>query len=208
MCFPQQSPGFDELFTAKHSFCIYYKPTSTVTPISFPDTPWDGQEALSPSSQTDPKALRSESGIGNLQFIRPNAVAQCGLALLPHSARDPGFDSRPRVTVCVESAHGVAQCGLALLPHGARDPGFDSRPRVTVCVEAAHGVAQCGLALLPHSARDPGFDSRLGVTVQTPHRHSPPVSVRGFPPGAPVSSHSPKDVLVRVDWPLLNCPSV
>jgi len=55
------------------------------------------------------------------------------------------------------------------------------------------------LALLPHSARGPGSIPGLGhclcgvCTFSPP----PPVSVRGFPPGAPVSSHSPKDVQVR-----------
>ena len=52
-----------------------------------------------------------------------------------------------------------------------------------------------GLALLPHSARDPGtipalVDCLCGVCTFSP-------CLCGFPPGAPVSSHSPKDVLVR-----------
>jgi len=46
----------------------------------------------------------------------------------------------------------------------------------------------------------PGFDSRFG-SLSLWSLHILPVSVRGFPPGAPVSSPSPKDVLVRVNWP-------
>jgi len=47
------------------------------------------------------------------------------------------------------------------------------------------------IALLPHSSRDPGQEHCLcGVYMFSPR-------LRGFPPGAPVSSHSLKDVLVR-----------
>ena len=50
------------------------------------------------------------------------------------------------------------------------------------------------LALLPHSARDP--DSiPAWVTVCVESARSP--RLRGFPPDAPISSHNPKDVLVR-----------
>ena len=51
------------------------------------------------------------------------------------------------------------------------------------------------LALLPHSARNPDSIPGLGhclCGVCTFAR-----CLRGFPPGAPVSSQSPKDVLVR-----------
>ena len=42
----------------------------------------------------------------------------------------------------------------------------------------------------------PGFNSRLGsLCLCGVFTFSP--CLRGFPPGAPVSSHSPKDVLVR-----------
>jgi len=54
----------------------------------------------------------------------------------------------------------------------------------------------------------PGFGSRLGSLSVWSLHVLPSVSVREFPPGAPVSSHSPKYVRVRVDWPWLNCPSV
>jgi len=99
-----------------------------------------------------------------------------GLALLPHSARDQG------------SIPGTV--GFALLPHSARDQG--SIP------------CTVGFALLPHSARDQGSIPGLWVTVCVEFAHSPRVSVRGFPPGAPVSSHSPKDGGLAV----LNSPSV
>ena len=48
------------------------------------------------------------------------------------------------------------------------------------------------LALLPHSARDPGSIHSLGH-CQLEFAQC----LRGFPPGAPVSSHSLKDMLVR-----------
>ena len=51
------------------------------------------------------------------------------------------------------------------------------------------------LALLPHSARDPGSMPSLGHGLCRVCTFSP--CLRGFPPGAPVSSHSLKDVLVR-----------
>ena len=49
------------------------------------------------------------------------------------------------------------------------------------------------LALLPHSARDPGLIPGLGHSVE--FSHSPHVCVGSS--GAPVSSHSLKDVPVR-----------
>jgi len=55
-------------------------------------------------------------------------------------------------------------------------------------------VAQC-LTLLPHSARDTGSIPILGHCPCGVCTVSP--CLRGFPPGAPVSSYSPKDVLVR-----------
>ena len=51
------------------------------------------------------------------------------------------------------------------------------------------------LALLPHSARDPGSIPSLGHSLCGVGTFSP--CLGGFPPGAPVSSHNPKDVLVR-----------
>ena len=51
------------------------------------------------------------------------------------------------------------------------------------------------LALLPHSARDPGSISGLGHCLCGVCTFS--LCLRGFPLGAPVSSHSPKDVRVR-----------
>ena len=51
------------------------------------------------------------------EFLMGGTVAQW-LALLPHSTRDPGFDSRPQVTVCVKFAHSprVCVCFLRVLP--------------------------------------------------------------------------------------------
>ena len=51
------------------------------------------------------------------------------------------------------------------------------------------------LALLPHSARDPGSIPGLGHCLCGFCTFF--LCLRGFPPGALVSSHSPKDVLVR-----------
>ena len=51
------------------------------------------------------------------------------------------------------------------------------------------------LALLPHGARDPGSVPGLGHCLCGDCTFSP--CLRGFPPGAPVSSHTLKDVLVR-----------
>jgi len=48
-----------------------------------------------------------------------------------------------------------------------------------------------GFALLPHGARDPGFDSRLG-SLSVWSLHVLPPCLRGFPPGAPVSPHTPE----------------
>ena len=51
------------------------------------------------------------------------------------------------------------------------------------------------LALLPHSARDPGSIAGLGHCLRGVCTFSP--CLCGFPPGAPVSSHTPKDVQLR-----------
>ena len=51
------------------------------------------------------------------------------------------------------------------------------------------------LTLLLHSARDPGLIPGSGHCLCGVCTSSP--CLRGFPPGAPVSSHSPKDGLVR-----------
>ena len=51
------------------------------------------------------------------------------------------------------------------------------------------------LALLPHSTRDPGSIPGLGHCLRRVCTFSP--CLRGLPPGAPVSSHGPKDVSVR-----------
>jgi len=56
------------------------------------------------------------------------------------------------------------------------------------------GAAQW-LALLPHCARDPGSMPGLGLCLCGVCTFSPCLS--GFPPGAPLSSHSLKDVWVR-----------
>ena len=53
------------------------------------------------------------------------------------------------------------------------------------------------LALLPYSARDPDSIPGLGHCLC----RACMFSLRGFPLGALVSSHSLKDVLVRVHWP-------
>ena len=49
------------------------------------------------------------------------------------------------------------------------------------------------LALWPHSAMDPGLIPRLGHCLCG---DCPFSCLLGFPPGAPVSSHSQKDMLV------------
>ena len=51
------------------------------------------------------------------------------------------------------------------------------------------------LALLPHSGRDPGSIPGLGHCLCGVRTF--PACLRGFPPGAPVSFHILKDVLVR-----------
>ena len=51
----------------------------------------------------------------------------------------------------------------------------------------------------------PGFNSRLGHCLCGVCTFSP--CLRGFPPGAPVSSHSPKDVQLG-GLAMLNSPSV
>ena len=51
------------------------------------------------------------------------------------------------------------------------------------------------LALLPHSARDPGSIPATGHCLCGVCTFPP--CLRGFPPGALVSSHSLKDVLAR-----------
>ena len=61
------------------------------------------------------------------------------------------------------------------------------------------GTVAQWLALLPHSARDPGSIPGLGHCLCGVCTFSP--CLCGFPPGAPVSSHILKDVLVRVHWP-------
>jgi len=50
------------------------------------------------------------------------------LALLPHGAGEPGFDSRSRVTVCVESARSPPVSAWVFLPGGS---GFVPRSRKT-----------------------------------------------------------------------------
>ena len=57
------------------------------------------------------------------------------------------------------------------------------------------GMVAQWLALLPHSARDPGLIPALVHCLCGLCMFSP--GLRGFPPGAPVFSHSPKDMLVR-----------
>ena len=57
------------------------------------------------------------------------------------------------------------------------------------------GMVAQWLALLPHSAGDPGLIPGLGHCLCGVCTFSP--FLRGFPPGAPVSSHILKDVLVR-----------
>jgi len=52
----------------------------------------------------------------------------------------------------------------------------------------------------------PGFNSLIVSTASVEFAHSPPC-LRGFPPGAPVFSHSPKDVHLG-GLAMLNCPSV
>jgi len=52
-----------------------------------------------------------------------------------------------------------------------------------------------GLALLPHGTRNPGSLPGLGQCLCGVCMFS--LCLCGVPPGAPVSSHSPKDVLVR-----------
>ena len=55
------------------------------------------------------------------------------------------------------------------------------------------------LALLPHSARDPGLIPALGHCLCGVCTFPP--CLRGLPPGAPVSSHNPKNVWVRCIGP-------
>ena len=69
------------------------------------------------------------------------------------------------------------------------------RSKEPICNNAGSGTVAQWLALLPHSVRDPGSIPSLGHCLCGVCRFSP--CLRGFPPGAPVSSHSPKDVLVR-----------
>ena len=57
------------------------------------------------------------------------------------------------------------------------------------------GMVAQWLALLPYSTRDPGSIPALGHCLCGVCTFSP--CLREFPPDAPVSSHSPKDVLVR-----------
>jgi len=61
------------------------------------------------------------------------------------------------------------------------------------------------LALLPHSARDPGSIPGLGHCLYRVCTFSP--CLRGFPPGAPVSSRSPK-MCGLGELAMLNCPLV
>ena len=58
------------------------------------------------------------------------------------------------------------------------------------------GMVAQWLALLLHSSRDLGSIPGLGHCLCGVCTFSP--CLRGFPPGAPVSSHSPKDVRVRL----------
>jgi len=58
------------------------------------------------------------------------------------------------------------------------------------------------VALLPHSARDPSLIPGLGHPLCGVCTFSP--CLRGFPPGAPVSSHSPKDVRELAIFDLIN----
>ena len=51
------------------------------------------------------------------------------------------------------------------------------------------------LAVLPHSARDPGPLPGSNHCLCGVCKFSP--CVRGFPPGAPVSSHGLKDMLIK-----------
>jgi len=109
------------------------------------------------------------------------------------------------------SAHKQAQAGFAQLMATAPDSGNGCRSRGTARrrPRAAEASAQFSqscclslgppvtlgaarwLALLPHSARDPGSIPGLGHCLCGACTFSP--CVRGFPPGAPVSSHSPKE---------------
>jgi len=61
------------------------------------------------------------------------------------------------------------------------------------CISFLHGGAQWGISTVSSQCQGPGFDSGLG-SLSVWSLHIFPVSVRGFPPGAPVSSHSLKDV--------------
>ena len=106
------------------------------------------------------------------------------LALLLLSARDPGLI--PGLDHCLCGVCTFSPC-LRGFPPGAIVSSHSPKDRGSI-------VAQW-LALLLHSARDPGSIPGLshclcGVCTFFP-------CLRGFPPGAPVSSHSPKDVLVR-----------
>jgi len=60
------------------------------------------------------------------------------------------------------------------------------------------------LALLPHSASDLGSIPGLGHCLCGVYTFSP--CWRGFPPGAPVSSHSP-EMCGLGGLAMLNCPS-
>jgi len=67
-------------------------------------------------------------------------------------------------------------------------------PRPRLMVSMGGTVAQW-LALLPHSARDPGSIPGWGHCLCGVCMFSQ--CLCGFPLGAPVSSHNPKDMLVR-----------
>jgi len=66
-----------------------------------------------------------------------------------------------------------------------------------------HGGTMVSTAASQHQG--PGFNSWLGHSLCGVCTFSP--CLRGFPPGAPVSSHSPKDVQIG-GLAMLNSPSV
>ena len=82
---------------------------------------------------------------------------------------------------------------------------FVHNSKSAMTISQGDGMVAQWLALLLHSTRDPGSIPGLGHCLCGVCTFSP--CLRGFPPGAPVSSHSPK--MCRLGGlAMINSPSV